>query len=96
MLDKLRAAITVLNKGEELSNAAVWKDRQNLINSLVALFSAVAVLLPKFGISADDMLTVSGGIAIVAGMLNGYLTTATSARVGLPLFDGNTDGSDGP
>ena len=96
MLNKLRAAITVLNKGEELSNAAVWKDRQNLINTLVALIGAVAVFLPaNLGISSDDVLTVASAIAVLAGLCNTYLTTATSARVGLPPIGGNTDGADG-
>ena len=97
MLNKIRAAIGVLNKGEELSHAETWKNRQNLINTLVALFSAVAVFLPaNLGISADDMLTVASAIAVLAGVCNTYLTTATSARVGLPSLGGNNDGADGP
>ena len=97
MLNKIRAAIGVLNKGEELSHAETWKNRQNLINTLVALIGSVAVFLPaSLGISSDDVLTVASAIAVLAGVCNTYLTTATSARVGLPPVGGNTDGADGP
>ena len=93
MLDKIRAAITALNHGEKLLHSATWKQRQNLLNGLLAFLGAVVVFLPEYvHVSQEDIAAIAGGVAAVAGLLNNYLTTATSARVGLPPVSGNSDG----
>lgn len=91
MIDQIRAAIAALNKGEELSHAEVWKNRQTLANTLVAFFSAVAVFLPeRLNVTHEDMLAIATGIAAIAGVSNAYLVPATSARVGLPSGAGDS------
>ena len=90
MLDKIRAAITVLRHGEELTHAETWKNRQNSINLLVALLGAAAVFSPV-EISAEDISAIAGGIAAVVGLFNAYTTTATSKRIGV-----QTGGGDNP
>ena len=92
MLDKLRAALTVLNKGEELTHKEAWKNATTLINILVALLGALAVFLPDtIHLSADDIATLAGAVAVVAGLFTSYTTNATSVSVGLPQQRGNPD-----
>jgi hypothetical protein len=94
MLAKFRAALTVLNKGEELTHKETWKNATTLTNLLVALLGAIAVFLPEsLGLSADDISTLAGAIAIIAGLFTSYTTTATSVTVGLPQRGGNPDDS---
>lgn len=91
MLEKLRAAITVLNKGEELTHAAAWKSRQNVANTILALLSALLVFLPdSIKLSGDDLALLAGAVGVLAGAANNYLTTATSAKVGLPPERGDS------
>ncbi len=75
-----------LRAGEVLADPAGWKNRQNLINALVAVLGAVLWLLHKLGVgfdlAPDEVAAVAGGVAVVMGAINNYLTTATSARVG--------------
>lgn len=95
MLDKIRAAITALNRGEELTHAELWKDRQTAVNTLVALLGALAVFLPPGTLSHDDVLALAGGAAALGGLFNAYLTNATSARVGLPAEPGDDPAAGG-
>lgn len=84
MLDKIRAAITVLNRGEELSHAATWKNRQNLTNILIALLGAATAFLPTtIQMSPDDIATIAGSVAVIAGLFNSYITTATTKKIGV-------------
>jgi hypothetical protein len=75
-----------LRAGESLADPATWKNRQNLINALAAVLGAVLWLLHKLGVgidlAPDEVAAVAGGVAVVMGAINNYLTTATSTRVG--------------
>ncbi|WP_041646661.1 hypothetical protein [Aromatoleum aromaticum] len=82
-MHKLLAALAALRHGASLADPAGWKSRQNTLNVLVALIGAVLVLYPM-GISHDDIAAIAGGLAAVLGLLNGYLTTATTTKLGLP------------
>jgi hypothetical protein len=94
MLAKFRAALVVLNKGEELTHKETWKNATTLTNLLVALLGAIAVFLPEsLGLSADDISTLAGAIAILVGLFNGYTTTASSTTVGLPQRRASPDDS---
>lgn len=97
----LSALFRALRAGEELANADTWKNRQNAANAILALLGALLALAQSFGINLDippsDLAVVASGIAIVGGLLNAYLTTSTSARIGLPPVNqpdppGNTPG----
>lgn len=83
----IKEAWKALKAGEELTDSAKWKDRQNTANAVAAVLGLVVVILPKIGvgieISTDDTLAIAGGIAAILGVCNGYLTTATSKKVGL-------------
>ena len=85
MLRSIRAAITVLHQGERLTDAATWKNRQNLVNILIAVIGAITVFLPEsINLSGDDIATVAGAIGVFAGIANSYITTATTNKIGLP------------
>jgi len=78
---------TALKSGETLTDPASWKNKQNLINSLVAVIGVLVWLLSKFGlsldISGDDLAAIAGGVAVVMGAFNNYLTTATTKKIGI-------------
>lgn len=87
-MHKLLAALAALRHGAILADPAGWKRRQNTVNALVGLLGAVVVLLPLVGVNLDlsheDIAAIAGGLAAVLGLLNGYLTTATTTKLGLP------------
>ena len=87
MWDAISAAFKALQAGEQLENSATWKVRQNAVNALIGLIGALIVIAPYVGIhmpmpSADDITTIAGGIAIIGGIVNNYLTTATTKTIG--------------
>lgn len=87
-MNALSAIFRALRAGEELKNAATWKNRQNAASALVTLLGAALVLAQtaglKLDISPDDLALIAGGIAAIGGLLNAGITTATSAKIGLP------------
>lgn len=87
-MNKLTAALAALRHGAILADPAGWKRRQNTVNALVGLLGAVIVLLPLVGVnlelSHEDIGAIAGGIAAVLGMFNGYVTTASTDKLGLP------------
>lgn len=75
-----------MKAGKELSNPATWKNRQTAFNLLVVVLTAVAYLsnLATGVTIPDDVVKAAAEIiAIVLGLVNAYLTTATSKKVGL-------------
>jgi hypothetical protein len=76
-----------MKAGEELQDSASWKNRQTTTNSLIAIVGLCVTLAGyagyKIDVSNDDLMAIAGGIAIVLGLCNSALTTATSKRVGL-------------
>ena len=92
MIDKLRAAITVLHQGEKLTHVETWKNRQNLLNVLVAVLGGLAIFLPgSITLTGDDIAALAGAIGVLAGLANSYLTTATTNKIGLPTGRVNPD-----
>lgn len=80
------AFLRALRSGEELTNAATWKNRQVLVTALSALLLAVAEIARACGVAipfADDQVAAVTG-AVVVLIFNLWATFATSRRVGLP------------
>lgn len=90
MLDKLFAIGRALRHGEELSNAATWKNRQIAVNAVAGLLGAAMVFLPM-EVNGDDLQTVAAAVAILGGMFNTWATAATSKKVGLSPRRGDHD-----
>jgi hypothetical protein len=92
----------VLQTGQELANAEIWKKRQLAINALVVLITAGASLARSFGYSLglgeEQIKDLAGGVYAVVGVFNAWATVATTGRIGLPprgdvLSDVRTDGN---
>ncbi len=73
-------AVAAVRAGRELTNAAAWKQVQNVVNLITALVALAAALGYPLPVNADGIYALAGGLVSVA---NVYLTVATSAKVGL-------------
>ncbi len=91
MLEKLFAAGRAINAGESLANPATWKNRQLAANALLVVLGAIAAFVPNLGVSHEDLQAIAAGIAATGGLLNAYLTAATSTKVGLPPRGGGAN-----
>lgn len=93
----IRELIRALNAGEELRNAATWKNTQATTGAITAILGFVALVLPYIGVkietTPEQLSAIAGGVAAVVGLFNGYTTIATSAKVGLPPRDGDSNDS---
>jgi len=76
-----------LKTGEQLADPTTWKVRQNAINVCTAALGLVFAFMPHLqstlGITNDDLLMIAGGIATIGGVVNNYLTTATTKKIGV-------------
>ena len=81
-MTRLVAFLAALRYGSSLTDPAIWKQRQNLMNALIGLLGAVVVFLPV-EVSSEDLTAIAGGIAVLGGLLNAYLTTATTDKLGI-------------
>ena len=72
---------TALKKGEMLKDPATWKNAQSLVNLGAALIPIAAMMYPPLGAAVESGFADKAIIAL--GGFNAYLTTATSAKVGL-------------
>jgi hypothetical protein len=68
--------------GESLADPATWKNRQQRVNALMMIAMVAAPLFPKFGLTTDDVLTIVTAVGIIGGLVNGYLTVATTDKIG--------------
>lgn len=87
------AFLRALRSGEELTNAATWKNRQALVTALSALLLAGAEIARACGVAipfADDQMAAVTGAAAVL-IFNLWATFATSRRVGLPARQAGED-----
>lgn len=80
---KLLLLFRALRAGEALAKSATWKQRQLRLNALVSVVSLLALLSPV-DLVPDDIDAIATGIGIVGGaVVNGYLTLATTTKIGL-------------
>jgi hypothetical protein len=82
ILDKLFAAANAVKAGESLKNPEAWKNRQMLMNALLIIIGTIPQFV-NIELSDADINSISYGLATLAGVLNTYLTSATSVKVGL-------------
>lgn len=85
-MNKINAFITLFQKGQEVSNAETWKNRQSIAASIVALLGALLVIAKAFGVDIqvdeNTLVAVGSGVAAVYGLFNIVITTITSKKVG--------------
>lgn len=98
IMKKIKAGFTVLREGEELSNSETWKNRQASSSAIISIIGAILVFIPSLGdyFSSEDIITIAGGLAALGGVLNSYITMATSKRVGLPVQNNSKSDDEGP
>jgi len=83
MLDKLFAAANAVKAGESLKNPASWKNIQTLMNAFLVILGTIPVFV-DIEISDAQLNAIAYGLATLAGVVNVYITNATSDKVGLP------------
>jgi hypothetical protein len=86
-MNTLKTFWNALRAGETLTDPAKWKDRQNTINAVTALLGLLLLLIGKvtgaqLDLSGVEIEEISVGIAVVLGVVNTYLTTATTKKIG--------------
>jgi len=76
-----------LQAGQELAEPKVWKDRQTTLNLcmvvLTGTVAALRIIWPNFPITDDQLIDYATVAATILALANGYLTTATSKKVGV-------------
>ena len=81
-MEKLFAAANALKAGEVLKNPASWKNRQIIMNALLVIIGTIPTFIP-IELSSSDVNAIAFGLATLGGVVNTYLTAATSEKVGL-------------
>ena len=81
------AVLSAMKEGEELENAATWKDRAVATNTVVALFGAALGIARAFGytFAIDDatLAQLAAGVVALVAVANSVLHVVTDKRVGL-------------
>ena len=92
-MNKWLAIISVLRQGSVLTNAAVWKERQVLVNAIAGLLTALYMLALSQGwitLEVDNAALLDLGSAIGAVLytaFNIFFTVATTKKIGLAPAD---------
>jgi uncharacterized membrane protein len=84
----LLRVLPALNAGQELKNVAGWKNVQATANALVAVLGLVVALVQMIWpevvyFTEEQILAAAGWIATGLAGLNGYLTVATTKKIGV-------------
>lgn len=82
---KLWALIEALYVGKSLKNPEKWKNLQTALNGgLLTVFIALGKLLPEtLHLTDADLYQIAEAAGIIGVAINGYLTHATSDKVGI-------------
>jgi hypothetical protein len=70
--------------GSQLTDSAVWKNRQQSGNAIIGVLTVGAALLAHKGVvlTHEDIVSIAGAFSTIGFVWNGYLTLATSKSVG--------------
>lgn len=86
LLDAYKQGQTVFNRGQELANAATWKNQTLAGNTLVGLLVSAATLTKTLGydLQVDDATLAHAGLGIAAlvTIINNVIHVITSSKVG--------------
>lgn len=83
-MNKFAALFNLFRQGEEVANAAAWKNRTSVLNLLVALVAVAAAFGFRLDIDADTLTALAGGVVALVGVGNSVIHLVTDRRVGLP------------
>lgn len=86
-MQRIIALLEALRAGAALADPAAWKRGQNTLNLIVAALAAGIAAAGAFGyavpVGEGDLTTIAAAIVSVVGIVNGYITTATTNKIGL-------------
>jgi len=78
--------LPAIKAGEELKNVIQWKNVQATGNALAVvlslLISVIQLIWPDVYFTADQLVAVAGWAATGLAGINGYLTIATTKKIG--------------
>lgn len=87
MLRLIGPLLAALRAGQEIGDPAAWKKGQNLINACAAIITALVAIIrynwPEVMVSDEQILEWAGIAAAVLASINGYITTATTKKIGV-------------
>jgi len=81
-MDKFILLCRALRAGESLADPATWKNRQLRLTAILTILYFLVKFIPV-DLSPDDLNAIADSIALLGGLVNSYLTVATSEKVGL-------------
>jgi len=79
---KLFAAVDALQAGKSLSNPELWKKVQGLMPVFLLIIGAIVKVF-GLDIPEPDQATIALGLATLGVAVNGYLTVATTDKLGI-------------
>jgi hypothetical protein len=84
MITKIRASLTLLKKGQAVTDPAKWKSRQMTATALTGAIWAAIQAAEAFGyaIPVDETTVDSVAVGVLA-LVNWVLTLSTSEKVGM-------------
>jgi len=87
MVRLIMPLMSALAAGQELKDPAKWKRGQNLVNSVALIITGIVAIIrynwPEFMATDEQIIEwASIGAAILAA-INGYITTATTKKIGV-------------
>lgn len=82
-MTKLLLFFRALRAGESLTDPATWKNRQLSTTAILAILYLLVTFLPV-PLAPDDINAIAGGLSLIGGSINAYLTVATTEKIGLP------------
>ena len=86
-MTKIRALLTLLQRGHAVAQPAKWKNRHITVAALAGLLVAISQALEAFGyghyfpVDADAAAVLAAAVLVVADLV---LVPATTDKVGLP------------
>lgn len=96
MLKLIMPLMAALQAGKEIQNPEKWKKGQNLLNSLALVITGIVAVLrynwPELPVSDADIIEMASIAAATLALVNRYITTATSKKIGV----GNAKVTDDP
>ncbi|MDI1362500.1 hypothetical protein [Methylotenera sp.] len=83
MFKNISLIFKALNQGESLFHVETWKNVQLVTNAITAILMVVVVFVPQLNLTPETIQDLASGIALIGGVINGYLTVATTKKIGL-------------
>lgn len=94
-MNRILALWRLMRRGEEVADAATWKNRTIATNGVVAFLVALVAAARSFGIDIEvsdaDLSAIAAGVVVLVGLGNTIMYILTSRKIGLPPEPPATD-----